>query len=813
MAIRFHWLNRLGDFANSRKPFAEKLVRGALLGSTIALLPAATVWSQTHATAARQTTQADATISSIAAELTSRDAADRRSGLDRAARLGTAAGPVFPQVKALMQDREPQVQAHAAHAVWQLTSDADVVGPALVNLLTHKDNETRQLSAFFLGTMGESAAPARAALHHAMGDADVLVRLYAAEAVTRIAPEHPAAVDVLVQSLQHADATARLTAAMALGEVHTSHVPRVTTALQKTTQDSQEGVRKAARLSLSLLNAGSESAPSPVDLAAGKTSARVIEFPATQVIPSQTPLYGLGHPVSTGQTDAEPDETPLTQLPQMPVGNPFEILKPVEPVASVVADTPEVVNVSSSDVSSADASLFDNTEVDSSPVVTAIETAEGNVGDTALAATPNPRDTAPVSTPAPEFLSPLDALDASPVDKLRHADAKVRKQALIDLGWEGPAARSAVTAILPLLDDGDAVVRAHAAKALFDIDPATAPQVVPVLAELLVSVQPGVPPLSAYILGHIGPAAGPAVNDLQAVLESTSGLDRLHVAEAIARIEPKNTVAVGILTQALHANNEEHRFLAAYALSETAPYQADVVVPELLAAREDQSPRVQQAAEFALESFMGALHDPTGSVQLAQAETQPALQVPVAPAPAPQELDETAAMEAELLLDEARRYSGMIKPISAVKVDIAPRVRDASGRPQQLPTNYGSAWLTSLGRIDAPVGMTRSDMVTSVHYAAPAYCHRPLYFEEINLERYGHNFGVMQPFVSAANFYGRLSIMPYLMTVDKPWECQYPLGHYRPGSCSWYHHHNIPWRWDAALVQAAAVYGGFIIID
>jgi hypothetical protein len=44
----------------------------------------------------------------------------------------------------------------------------------------------------------------------------------------------------------------------------------------------------------------------------------------------------------------------------------------------------------------------------------------------------------------------------------------------------------------------------------------------------------------------------------------------------------------------------------------------------------------------------------------------------------------------------------------------------------------------------------------------PAYvCHRRLYFEELNAERYGWDFGIFQPFLSAGYFYWDVATMPY----------------------------------------------------
>jgi hypothetical protein len=79
------------------------------------------------------------------------------------------------------------------------------------------------------------------------------------------------------------------------------------------------------------------------------------------------------------------------------------------------------------------------------------------------------------------------------------------------------------------------------------------------------------------------------------------------------------------------------------------------------------------------------------------------------------------------------------------------------------------------------------------HWEAAATWHQPLYFEEINAERYGYQCNwVAQPFVSTAHFFGTLPALPYLMTVNCPRECVYTLGNYRPGSCPPWRRHCIP---------------------
>ena len=79
----------------------------------------------------------------------------------------------------------------------------------------------------------------------------------------------------------------------------------------------------------------------------------------------------------------------------------------------------------------------------------------------------------------------------------------------------------------------------------------------------------------------------------------------------------------------------------------------------------------------------------------------------------------------------------------------------------------------------------RNWLASTLTWKASALCHKPLYFEEVALERYGHSVGpIKQPFVSGAHFFGSLAALPYQMGIHPPNECQYALGYYRPGSCA-----------------------------
>lgn len=102
---------------------------------------------------------------------------------------------------------------------------------------------------------------------------------------------------------------------------------------------------------------------------------------------------------------------------------------------------------------------------------------------------------------------------------------------------------------------------------------------------------------------------------------------------------------------------------------------------------------------------------------------------------------------------------------------------------------------------------------TTYMWKASALCHKPLYFENEQLERYGHSWGpCLDPLVSGAHFFTRLPVLPYCMGVEPPHECIYALGHYRPGSCAPYMINPIPISPRGAIFQGGAVVGAAAIL-
>ncbi len=98
-------------------------------------------------------------------------------------------------------------------------------------------------------------------------------------------------------------------------------------------------------------------------------------------------------------------------------------------------------------------------------------------------------------------------------------------------------------------------------------------------------------------------------------------------------------------------------------------------------------------------------------------------------------------------------------------------------------------------------------------WTASNLCHNPLYFEDVNLERYGHTHGpLLEPLVQSAHFFGNIAVLPYKMGVHTPHECQYALGYYRPGNCAPWIKPPVPISARGALAQAATMTGLFWLI-
>ncbi len=129
-----------------------------------------------------------------------------------------------------------------------------------------------------------------------------------------------------------------------------------------------------------------------------------------------------------------------------------------------------------------------------------------------------------------------------------------------------------------------------------------------------------------------------------------------------------------------------------------------------------------------------------------------------------------------------------------------------------LPENFaGECAATQPPTIDRRI--QEGWAMTDRHWAATGLRHRPLYFEEINAERYGYSASyLLQPVISATRFFLTIPALPYKMAVDRPHDCQYTLGHYRPGSCVPRRRNRLPLKVTGAIAQVGVVAGLILLI-
>ena len=93
-------------------------------------------------------------------------------------------------------------------------------------------------------------------------------------------------------------------------------------------------------------------------------------------------------------------------------------------------------------------------------------------------------------------------------------------------------------------------------------------------------------------------------------------------------------------------------------------------------------------------------------------------------------------------------------------------------------------------------------------WTASNVCHKTLFFENVQLERYGHSHGpFLQPVQSVAHFFVSLATVSYQAAIHPANECNYALGYYRPGNCAPWLKDPIPISLDGARRQALVTTG------
>jgi len=152
------------------------------------------------------------------------------------------------------------------------------------------------------------------------------------------------------------------------------------------------------------------------------------------------------------------------------------------------------------------------------------------------------------------------------------------------------------------------------------------------------------------------------------------------------------------------------------------------------------------------------------------------------------------------------------EPAMSTSTPLLDITADLTAPAGESPVDSAATILAAAGQVAVDLYMQR-DTFSEFHWEASGLCHKPLYFEERGLERYGHTVcPLAQPLISGAHFFATVPILPYKMTIEPPKQCIYALGYYRPGTCAPRLAYRPPLRLDAAAVQAGVVTGLVFVI-
>lgn len=401
------------------------------------------------------------------------------------------------------------------------------------------------------------------------------------------------------------------------------------------------------------------------------------------------------------------------------------------------------------------------------------------------------------------------------VANLADPNAAVRRRAAQRLAELEATSGLVVRSLEEGLDDEDPLVRAYSASALWRID--RQPEVVlPVLIELLGTVRPNVTTLAISVLAQLGPAAADALPTLYDLMETGDPMIRLHVAIAISRIDPRGREAIGVLAAATHDADSDVRYLGTLSLGHVSLPLRKLAERELAGALGDRNLRVRAAAALSLDHLDAAsvraqyeidTAEPARvrsarSTEAAHADfsaTDDAETIPVLDErPAPESATPGSRTADEFDVDDVTVEER--KTIGELRARITPSEGD-------LPADH-AATLFAMAEVQYHgYGTARGWNGSSFAWANTGLCFRPLYFQDINLERVGYHYGCAQTLVSAIKFAADAALLPYKVVAENPHECVYTLGYDRAGNCIPYRCYRMPWRTDAAMVLGGVAVG------
>jgi HEAT repeat protein len=550
-----------------------------------------------------------ATIQKLTQDLTSQSVETRRQAAAELTNRGPKAKTAVAALGRSLKDKDAEVRSLAATALGAIGESASIAVPALIEATKDASPDVRAHAIHSLGLVGVKSEPVIKALALAITDKEATVRRAAALSMRELKPDRNVSIPLMAKVLDDAEPAVVLPALDTITELGESAVPALIECVERGGRARYWGCVVLSELG----PVGKAAAPAlaaAVKDADAETRMHALLALAAIGAPSHD---AAGNAIADSLADKEPRVRNAAHYAAGRVG----VTKAVPAFeASLKSDDPLTVVIAAW-------ALAKLKPDDAKQTKSSVEIILGRLRDDrspARVAAAKAIVDLVVSSADKEIVPPgtvltldeegqrlvLEAVTAQGakavpllVQRLGHKESRI--YAARALGRIGPGAKDAAPALSKLLAEDDVDLRHEVLIALAAIG-SDAAAAVPALVESL-KRNDATLPLTCYALGKIGPAATPAVTQLQSFLDRPDAWLRVSASVALVRIRPDDRAtaqkALPILSRGLADEQEHVRLECAIALVELGA-AAKSAVPSLRMALEDTSPSVRQAAKNAL---------------------------------------------------------------------------------------------------------------------------------------------------------------------------------------------------------------------
>lgn len=224
-----------------------------------------------------------------------------------------------------------------------------------------------------------------------------------------------------------------------------------------------------------------------------------------------------------------------------------------------------------------------------------------------------------------------------------------------------------------------------------------------------------------------------------------------------------------------------------------------------------QSPLVEVATEPRLAT--SAVHGPKHSQQNLEKPEKPESVEPER-IQQPQRADTSQTKVPSRKSDAKKQASNFLpsqRPIGQVNIDLRTKPKNGNNA---VPENLAEK---TMGQCPIVQASSSTEMMGNLVFTKSRnhdelFAHQPLYFEEVNLERYGRTCGHLQPALSSLRFFAAIPSLPYAMTVHHPSNTYTTKWPYEAGWGAPKVRELQPVQSKPSLVQAGAITGLLFVL-